>query len=91
MNPATSSSPSEAALRELRLSEGRYRRLFETARDGILLLNASTSQVEDANPFLTELLDYSHAELLGQKLWELGAFADATENRDKFAEFQDVG
>lgn len=91
MNPEKNCCPSESALRELRLSEGRYRRLFETARDGILLLNASTSQVEDANPFLTELLGYSHAELLGQKLWELGAFADASENRDKFTELQDVG
>lgn len=49
---------SEAALKALRMSESRYRRLFETARDGVLLLNAQTAQIEDANPFLIELLGY---------------------------------
>ncbi len=73
------------------MSEMRYRRLFETARDGILLLNAVTAEIEDANPFLTELLGYSHAELLGKKLWEVGAFADVAESREKFSELQTRG
>ncbi len=73
------------------MSEMRYRRLFETARDGILLLNAITAEIEDANPFLTELLGYSHAELLGKKLWEVGAFADVAESREKFSELQTRG
>ena len=60
----------------LRISESRYRRLFETARDGILLLNADTAQIEDVNPFLIDMLGYSHAEFLGRKLWEVGAFED---------------
>ena len=75
----------------LRMSEMRYRRLFEAARDGILLLNASTAEIEDANPFLTELLGYSHAELLGKKLWEVGAFSDVAESRVKFSELQSRG
>ncbi|MBC7620254.1 MAG: EAL domain-containing protein [Candidatus Saccharibacteria bacterium] len=82
---------SSAALKALRISEARYRRLFETARDGVLLLNATTAQIEDANPFLTELLGYSHQELLGKKIWEVGAFADVIENKDKFAELQTLG
>ena len=49
-------------LKALRASEMRYRRLFETARDGILLLNAETGQIEDVNPFLVEMLGYSHSE-----------------------------
>ena len=69
----------------------RYRRLFEAARDGILLLNACSAEIEDANPFLTELLGYSHAELLGKKLWEVGAFADVAESREKFSELQTRG
>ena len=43
---------SDVALKALKLSESRYRRLFETARDGILLLNADTAQIEDVNPYL---------------------------------------
>ena len=46
----------------LRISELRYRRLFEAARDGILILDAVTLKITDVNPFMTELLGYSHAE-----------------------------
>jgi PAS domain S-box-containing protein len=75
----------------LRISESRYRRLFETARDGILLLNADTAQIEDVNPYLIEMLGYSHAEFLGKKLWEVGAFADRAESKEMFAELQAKG
>ena len=66
---SSTATPSERALKALRVSENRYRRLFETARDGILLLNSDTAQIEDVNPYLIELLGYSHAEFLGKKLW----------------------
>jgi diguanylate cyclase (GGDEF)-like protein/PAS domain S-box-containing protein len=81
----------EAALKALRISELRYRRLFETARDGILLLNAGTAEIEDANPFLSELLGYSRQELIGKKLWEVGAFTDVAQTQEKFAQLQAQG
>src|SRR3990170_7773668 len=58
----------------LKASAVRYRRLFETAKDGILILDADTGRITDANPFLQYLLGYSHAELLGKRLWEIGRF-----------------
>jgi diguanylate cyclase (GGDEF)-like protein/PAS domain S-box-containing protein len=73
---------------DLKASEARYRRLFETAKDGILLLDADTGKITDANPFLMGLLGYSHAELLGKKLWEIGPFRDITASRDAFRELQ---
>jgi len=76
------------ALTVLRTSESRYRRLFETAQDGILLLNAETAQIEDVNPFLINMLDYTHAELLGKKLWDVGAFADIAQSKKLFIELQ---
>ena len=84
-------APSDPVLKALRASESRYRRLFETARDGILLLNADTAQIEDVNPYLIELLGYSHAEFLGKKLWEVGPFADRDESKEMFAELQTKG
>src|ERR1043165_7901154 len=51
----------------LRISELRYRRLFEAARDGILILDAVTLKITDVNPFMPELLGYSHAEFLGKE------------------------
>jgi diguanylate cyclase (GGDEF)-like protein/PAS domain S-box-containing protein len=73
---------------ELKASEVRYRRLFETAKDGILLLDADTGRITDANPFLQDLLGYSHAELLGKRLWEIGPFRDIAASQDAFRELQ---
>jgi diguanylate cyclase (GGDEF)-like protein/PAS domain S-box-containing protein len=69
-------------------SEVRYRRLFETAKDGILLLDAETGQITDVNPFLQDLLGYSHAELLGKTLWEIGPFKDIAASQSAFQKLQ---
>jgi PAS domain S-box-containing protein len=72
----------------LKVSEVRYRRLFETAKDGILILDADTGRITDANPFLQDLLGYSHAELLGKMLWEIGPFKDIAASRGAFRKLQ---
>jgi PAS domain S-box-containing protein len=72
----------------LKTSEVRYRRLFETAKDGILILDADTGRITDANPFLQDLLGYSHTELLGKMLWELGPFKDIAASRGAFRKLQ---
>jgi len=75
----------------LRASEVRYRRLFETAKDGILILDAETGRIVDANPFLSEMLGLSHEQLLGKTIWELGFFKDIIDNQNKFLELQRQG
>jgi PAS domain S-box-containing protein len=75
----------------LRSSETRYRRLFETAQDGILILDADTAQIIDVNPFLTEMLGYSHKDFMGRKLWEIGAFQDIEASKVAFLELQRKG
>jgi PAS domain S-box-containing protein len=72
----------------LKASELRYRRLFETAKDGILIMDADTGRITDANPFLQDLLGYSHAELLGKMLWEIGPFRDIAASRGAFRKLQ---
>ena len=72
----------------LKASEMRYRRLFETAKDGILILDADTGRITDANPFLLDMLGYSHAELLGKMLWEIGPFRDIAASRGAFRKLQ---
>jgi PAS domain S-box-containing protein len=72
----------------IRASEVRYRRLFETAQDGILILDAETGQVMDANPFMKDMLGYSQEEILGKKLWEIGPFKGAAASKITFAELQ---
>jgi two-component system cell cycle sensor histidine kinase/response regulator CckA len=72
----------------IRASELRYRRLFETAQDGILILDADTGQVMDANPFMKDLLGYSQEEFLGKKLWEIGPFKGTDASKIAFMELQ---
>ena len=76
---------------QLKESEVRYRRLFETARDGILILNSDTGQITDVNPFLVELLGYSKREFLDKKLWEVGAFKHMKASKDAFKVLQAQG
>jgi PAS domain S-box-containing protein len=47
---------------------------LSNGQDGILILDADTGQVIDANPFMKDLLGYSLEEFLGKKLWEVGPF-----------------
>ncbi len=90
--PAILMQPPPAARdRALRVSEARYRGLFETAQDGILLLNPVTGQIEDVNPYLIKLLGYSHVELLGKKLWEVGAFADVPMIKEALGDLRKKG
>jgi PAS domain S-box-containing protein len=65
----------------LRVSEIRYRRLFESAKDGILILDAETGKVVDANPFICELLGYPQEKLCDKELWEIGMFHDKAANQ----------
>jgi PAS domain S-box-containing protein len=72
-------------------SEVRYRRLFEAARDGILILDAETGVVVDVNPFLVEMLGFPQEEIVGKELWELGFFKDIDANKANFLELQQKG
>jgi PAS domain S-box-containing protein len=72
----------------LKVSEMRYRRLFETAQDGILILNADTGQIDDVNPFLTDMLGYSRKQMLGNRLWDIVPFKDAGASKAEFRDLQ---
>jgi PAS domain S-box-containing protein len=72
----------------LQTSELRYRRLFETAKDGILILDADTGLIVDVNPYLINLLNFPREQFVGKKVWELGFFKDILANQAHFAELQ---
>jgi PAS domain S-box-containing protein len=75
----------------LQVSETRYRRLFEAARDGILIVDIVTRKITDANPFMVELLGYARDEFLGKELWEIGVLTDAAASQDAFRVLQETG
>jgi PAS domain S-box-containing protein len=75
----------------IRDSEMRYRRLFQTAKDGILILDAHTGKIIDANAFMSGLLGQEVGEILGKELWEIGLFKDIEVNKAAFKELQEKG
>jgi PAS domain S-box-containing protein len=80
--------PRQKADTDLRVSESRYRRLFEAAKDGILILDADSGRIVDVNPFLMDLTGYSRDELLDKALWEVGSFRDIAASKVSFAKLQ---
>ena len=79
---------SRLAASAVRTSEIRYRRLFEAAKDGILILDVKTGMIVDVNPFLIELLGYSREAFLNKAIWEVGSFKDVFANQAAFLELQ---
>ena len=73
---------------ELEESEARYRRLFETAKDGILILDGDTGRITDVNPFLQDMLGYSKTELVGKALWEIGPVKDIAASQEAMRHLQ---
>ena len=84
----TERKQAEAAVED---SELRYRRLFETAQDAILILDSVTGQILDANPFIENLLGYTQAEFVGKELWQIGLFRDIAANQEAFQELKEQG
>jgi PAS domain S-box-containing protein len=77
--------------RALEASEARYRRLFETAQDAILILEEGNGKIMDANPFVISLLGYSLDELIGKELWEIGLFSDKKESKAAMRQLKKKG
>ncbi len=79
---------SDNAQHALEISELRYRRLFETAQDGILLIDFKSGMILDVNKFLIDLLGYSKKTFLKKHLWEVGIFKDIAASKENFVTLQ---
>ena len=80
-----------AVEQDLKTSELRYRRLFETAQDAILILDGETGEIIDANKFILDMLGYPLAYFLGRSLWELGFLKDKSFAQNAFAKLKTDG
>jgi PAS domain S-box-containing protein len=72
----------------LKTSEIRYRRLFESAKDGILILNFNTGKIVDANPFIIKMIDQTLQDVKGKKLWQIGLFSNREQSESAFRELK---
>jgi len=75
----------------LQISENRYRRLFETAQDAILILDGDTGEIIDANKFIIDMLGYPLDYFIGRHLWELGFLKNKTFAQDAFSKLKTEG
>jgi PAS domain S-box-containing protein len=91
LNTKESTHASNSVDHALRESEARYRRLFETAQDGILIIDADTGRITDANPFLVDMLGYVHDDFIGKALWSFGPFKDIRASRSAFEDLMSNG
>jgi PAS domain S-box-containing protein len=89
--PMRVTKQSSAAIHAIQESEVRYRRLFETAQDAILILDGDSGKITDANPFVIDLLGYSLKELIGKELWQIGLFSDKEESKAAMEQLQNEG
>jgi PAS domain S-box-containing protein len=83
--------PSNPVEDSLKASEVSYRRLFETAQDGILIIDADTGRITDVNPFLVDLLGYSRKDFIDKALWNFGPFKDIRANKSAFEDLMRNG
>jgi PAS domain S-box-containing protein len=74
----------KSAENALRASESRYRRIFETTREGIWILDGSTGEILDANPYLVEMLGHPREQLIGRKPWGAGVFENPSLAKQRF-------
>jgi PAS domain S-box-containing protein len=75
----------------LAISETRYRGLFESAKDGILILDSETGRIVDVNPILINMLGYSKEQFINKTIWEIGIFKDIVADQENYIEFQKKG
>jgi len=88
LNWTDSETQTEHALRASELS---YRRLFEAAKDGILILDVDTGRISDVNPYLFKLLGFSREEMIGKTVAELSPFKDIESNQAMLEQLQTHG
>lgn len=72
----------------LKESEIRYRRLFEAAQDGILILDFETGDIVDANPFIVKIIGLPVEEVVGKRLWQIGLFSNKEDSELAFIELK---
>jgi len=59
------------------MGEIRFRRLFETAKDGIVVVDVDSGIVQDVNPRFGTLTGYAREELEGKSIDEVGRLLDS--------------
>ena len=77
--------------KELKDYEERFRRLFETTKDGLLLINKQTGQIVNVNPAIREMLEYHSDDLVGKQLNDVGLLKNVKDFQETIEELMHFG
>jgi PAS domain S-box-containing protein len=77
--------------RTLQASEQRFRRAFETAHDGMLLIEKTGGQIVNSNQAVQDMLGYSDQELLEKNVWEIGLLKNHRQFKQTALELEEHG
>ncbi len=72
----------------LKVAANSYKRLFETSRDGLLILDADTGRVTNANSFFFQLTGHTEKEIIGKKFWNIRALKGDKRFREALSELK---
>ena len=76
------------ALDALKNKEAQYRRLFEAAQEGILMIDFQTGKIMDANPYIAHFMGFTLNEIVGKELWEIGFILNKALAQQSYLELQ---
>jgi PAS domain S-box-containing protein len=76
---------------ELKDYEERFRRLFETSKDGLLLIDKQTGDIVNVNPAIVEMLGYCSEEFIGKKPEDIGLLKEIKDFKDTIEELIQAG
>ncbi|HEY7851152.1 MAG TPA: MEDS domain-containing protein, partial [Ktedonobacterales bacterium] len=79
----------KATEERLRISENRYRRLFEASTDGIVMVDPETHAVLEANPVVTTWLGSASEQVVGRQLWQIGLLPTREATLDLLRELEE--
>ena len=70
----------------LNILKSRYRGIFESTKDGILIINGETRKIIDINASLIRILGYSKDKYIENEFWNVELFKDIAADKIDFLE-----
>lgn len=72
----------------LTISETKYRRLFETSKDGILIIDAVSGKIVDFNPLVVELFETNNLSIKDRIIWDIEPFKMLISSKEQLVELR---
>jgi len=68
----------------LEVAEFRLRKIFESVKEGIIVIDGITGKITDVNPAFTKLVGYTEKEMMNSLIWEIKLFKEIVSSKEDF-------